>query len=98
MMRESLLHFIGYCWLAFGAYWVGTNVRRRSARPEAGGATRRFRFAFLGITFAVLFFARHTIPPPVLILLSLLWGGLSFYWVSSGPASSSGEFRFYRVL
>lgn len=98
MMRESLLHIIGYCWLAFGAYWIGTNVRRRSTGPEPGDATRRFRFAFLGIAFAVLFLARHKIPPPVLIILSLLWGGLSLYWVSSGPASTSGEFRFYRVL
>ena len=98
MIRGSLLHIIGYCWLAFGAYWVGVNVRRSSARPEPRDATRRFRFAFLAIAFVVLFLARHKTPPPVLIILGLLWGGLSLYWVSSGPSSSSGEFRFYRPL
>jgi len=98
MNQGGLLHIIGYCWLAFGAYWVGVNAKRSSARPEHRDRTRRVRFAFLGIAFAALFLARQKIPPPVLIILALLWSGLSLYWVSSGPARSSGEFRFYRPL
>lgn len=98
MMSGSLLHIIGYCWLAFGAYWVGVNALPRPAMPGRGDATRRLRLAFLAIAFAALFLARHKIPPPVLIILALLWGGLSLYWLSSGPSSSSGEFRFYRLL
>jgi len=98
MIQGSLLHIIAYCWLAFGAYWVGINARRGSAGPDERRATRGFRFAFLAITFAVLFFLRHKIPPPALIVLAVLWGGLSLYWVSSGPSSGSGEFRFYRPL
>jgi len=98
MMQRSLLHIIGYCWLAFGAYWVGVNALRKPAAPGRGDATRRLRFAFLAIAFAVLFLARHRIPPPVLIVLAVGWSGLSLYWVASGPSSSSGEFRFYRLL
>jgi protein-S-isoprenylcysteine O-methyltransferase Ste14 len=98
MIRGSLLQIIAYGWLAFGAYWVGINARRRSAGPNDRDATRVFRFAFLAIAFAVLFLLRHKIPPPVLIILSVLWGGLSLYWVSSGQSSHSGEFRFYRPL
>jgi protein-S-isoprenylcysteine O-methyltransferase Ste14 len=98
MMRETLLHIVGYCWLAFGAYWIGVNARRNAARPESRDGTRRFRFAFLAVAFAVLFLARHRIPPLALIILAFLWGGLSLYWVSSGPSSTSGEFRFYRPL
>src|SRR5215472_19032997 len=98
MIQGSLLHIIGYCWLAFGAYWVGINARRSSARTERRDATRRYRFLFLAIAFAVLFLERHKIAAPWLIILALLWGGLSLYWIGSGPSSSSGEFRFYRVL
>jgi len=98
MIQGSLLHIIGYCWLAFGAYWVGVNALRRPATGERGAATRRFRFAFLGIAFVVLFLARHKLPPLAVILLALLWSGLSLYWVASGSSSSSGEFRFYRLL
>ena len=98
MIQGNLLHIIGYCWLAFGVYWVGVSALRRPAGGGTGGATRRFRFAFLGIAFVLLFLARHRLPPLVLILLALLWTGLSLYWVASGASSSSGEFRFYRLL
>jgi protein-S-isoprenylcysteine O-methyltransferase Ste14 len=98
MMRGSLLHIIGYCWLAFGAYWVGINLQRKSADTEPKDRFQPFRFAFLAITFAALFLERHRIRPLLLIILAVLWGGLSLYWVSSGPSSSSGEFRFYRPL
>jgi protein-S-isoprenylcysteine O-methyltransferase Ste14 len=98
MIPGSLLRIIGYCWLAFGAYWVGVNALRRSAGPEPKDATRRLRFAFLAIAFAVLFVLRHKIAPPVLIILALLWSGLGLYWFASGQGSRSGEFRLYRPL
>lgn len=98
MIQARLLHFIAYCWIVFGAYWVAASFRRKVPDPAPRTGRNRLRFAALAITFAVLFFERHKIPPSLLIVLCVFWGALSLYWASSPKSASSGEFRFYRPL
>lgn len=100
MTQPSLFRILGYLWLVFGAYWMGSGLLRRNPAERTGSSTRRvLRFGFLAITFALLFIERHRIPAPVVIILSLAWAMLGIYWTTSTKSvSSSGEFPLYRLL
>lgn len=101
MSQARLFDILGYIWAAFGAYWMGFNLLRKS--PSVGDRANilgtTLRFGFLAVTFVAMFVGRHRIPPIALVILGLAWAMVGLYWAaSSGPASSSGEFRFYRPL
>lgn len=100
MTQELLFRILGYVWLAFGAYWMGSGLlRKNSAERTGSSASRILRFSLLAITFILLFIGRHRIPALALIILALAWAMLGMYWTTSAKSvSSSGEFPLYRLL
>lgn len=100
MTQSTLIAVLGYIWAAFGACWLGAGMlQKTTADPGRQNTGRTFRLVFLATTFVLLFLGRHRIPPVALIILGLAWAMLATYWATLGKsASSSAEFRFYRLL
>lgn len=100
MIQQTLFGVLGYVWLAFGAYWMGSGLLRKNAAERTGSsASRILRSSFLAIIFTLLFIGRHRIPALALIMLALAWAMLGIYWTTSAKSvSSSGEFPLYRLL
>lgn len=100
MIHSRLFDILGYIWAAFGAYWIGFSMLQKpSANRTRHSAGSIFRFGLLAVIFVLLFLGRHRVPPLALIVLGLAWAMLGTYWAtSSRSSSSSGEFRFYRLL
>lgn len=99
MIQAELFQILGYIWAAFGAYWMGFGLLRKTRSEHDGKSTGTvLRFGFLAIAFILLFLSRHRIPAAALIVLGLIWALLGTYWATSSKSAASGEFRFYRLL
>ncbi|HET8823803.1 MAG TPA: isoprenylcysteine carboxylmethyltransferase family protein [Terriglobales bacterium] len=97
MTNQAPLHILGYVWTFFGAYWMSFSV----LKYEPGAIdrrARRWKFAFLAVTFVALFAGRNVIPPAVIIVLAIVWTALGLYWGAPGKGPQSGEFKWYRPL
>ncbi len=97
MTNEALWHALGYIWTFFGAYWMSFNVLKYE--PEAiDRNARRWKFAFLAVTFIALFLGRNEIPPALILVLAIAWTALGLYWGAPSKGPQSGEFKWYRLL
>jgi protein-S-isoprenylcysteine O-methyltransferase Ste14 len=61
-MQAELYHLLAYLWAAFGVYWIGTAVLKRSASKRAESTQSResrfyrpLRLLILALTFSLLF-------------------------------------------
>ena len=98
-MQELLLRILGYAWMLFGVYWAISGLLRSSGATDQSPRSRRTRFILLAGGFVVLFLERHRLPPPELIVLSVIWAAVSLRWAApSKPAQTTGEFPLYRLL
>jgi len=97
-MQAELLRVLAYMWAAFGAYWMGASLLKRSPSNSANGSRNSLRAALLAVTLVLLFMSRQKIQPLFLVALALAWSGVALFWTGSGKTSQSGEFRFYRPL
>jgi len=94
-----MLRVLAYIWAMFGAYWV--MFAPAISAPAVSSVPRylqKSRLAFLAITFALLLWKAHAIPPIWLIVVGLAWSGVALYWVAPKKTTHSGEYPFYRVL
>ena len=96
MSNAELFRILSYVWTAFGAYWMSFNVLRHD--PSTAGNSRRWKFAFLAVTFVALFVGRYRIPPALLLVLAVAWTALGLRWGAPNKAAQSGEFKWYRPL
>lgn len=97
MSNEALLHILGYVWTFFGAYWMSFSVLKYEP-GAADRSVRRWKFAFLAVTFVTLFIGRNMIPPVLIIVLAIVWTALGLYWGAPNEGPQSGEFKWYRLL
>jgi len=97
MNNQALLHFLGYVWTFFGAYWMSFNLLKRNP-AESSGSSRRWRFAFLAIVFVALFVGRYRIPPALLLVLAVAWAGVGLLWTAPAKGPQSAELKWYRPI
>jgi len=67
-MQSELYNLLAYLWTAFGIYWIGTAVLRRSTSNKAENPQSResrfyrpLRLLILAVTFSLLFWQRTAI-------------------------------------
>jgi protein-S-isoprenylcysteine O-methyltransferase Ste14 len=89
-----LVRILGYMWMAFGLYWVILPP----GRAGDSRTTRRLRVAVLVLSFAILYWKSHELPPPALILLASAWAMAALYWRATDKPRESGESGLYRSL
>lgn len=97
MTSQALLHILGYVWTFLGAYWMSFNV----LKYEPGAidrSARRWKFAFLAVTFIGLFLGRNVIPAALILVLAIAWTAFGLYWGAPSKGPQSGEFKWYRLL
>jgi protein-S-isoprenylcysteine O-methyltransferase Ste14 len=67
-MQAELYHLLAYLWAAFGLYWIGTAVLKRSTSKRAESPQSResrfyrpLRLLILALTFSLLFWQRTAV-------------------------------------